>query len=245
MRTVFAFFALAIPAFAAAILPAPITSTHCAVDKITLDDPVHCVLGNSIALASLAIFPFVSMSVQAVGLPVDVNGSHGAGASATVQYFFQVLGNPGDIVPILIATQLSTTGSHPSLGIGSASLLVHTTAAGDVLAAACSDGSCGGGSTFSGTLSTRARTGDINTLTLNAGASAGGNLSSQSATAFADPFIFIDPSFPTASLYSIAVSPGVGNAAAVPEPATAALAILGALALIARRRRAPTAPSGT
>ena len=48
----------------------------------------------------------------------------------------------------------------------------------------------------------------------------GNSLHSESASASADPFIFVDPAFSNASLYSIVVSPGVGNAGAlaVPEP---------------------------
>ena len=49
----------------------------------------------------------------------------------------------------------------------------------------------------------------------------GHSLHSESAIASADPFIFVDPAFPTANLYSIVVSPGVGNAIAgstVPQP---------------------------
>jgi len=53
----------------------------------------------------------------------------------------------------------------------------------------------------------------------------------ESASAKADPFIFLDPSFPGADLYSIVVSPGVGNAASVPEPGTAMLMALAALAM--------------
>ena len=63
----------------------------------------------------------------------------------------------------------------------------------------------------------------------------------QSATAFADPYIFIDPSFPNANLYSIVVSDGVNNSpfasAPAPEPASAALFALGVLFCAAARRR--------
>jgi hypothetical protein len=63
-------------------------------------------------------------------------------------------------------------------------------------------------------------------------ASVGDSLRSESASASADPFIFIDPAFPNAALYSIVVSPGVGNStAAVPEPASVHLVISGVLAL--------------
>jgi hypothetical protein len=61
------------------------------------------------------------------------------------------------------------------------------------------------------------------------------------ASAFVDPSFVIDPSFPDAGQYSLALSAGVGNALAVPEPAmTPFLALLlgGGLArrVFARRR---------
>jgi hypothetical protein len=94
------------------------------------------------------------------------------------------------------------------------------------------------------TLSHQARSGstfDSVTLRVEAQAPITG-ISNETARAFADPFIFIDPAFPDASLYSIVVSPGVGNArvdpGVVPEPATLWLlgSVLGALSLIRRRR---------
>jgi len=62
-------------------------------------------------------------------------------------------------------------------------------------------------------------------------AGTGDSLRPEPASASADPFIFVDPAFPQASLYSIEVSPGVGNAdaAGVPEPADAGLVALGIL----------------
>ena len=71
-------------------------------------------------------------------------------------------------------------------------------------------------------------------------ASTGDSLLATSASASADPFIFIDPSFPGAALYSIAVSPGVGNAeiTVAPEPGTISLFLgMAALLGVARRRR--------
>jgi len=107
----------------------------------------------------------------------------------------------------------------------------------------CSDATCGTtASSFFVTLSTRARSGDAaNTLSLQVSASTGDSLSAESASASADPFISIDPSFPTAALYSVLVSPGVGNA--VPEPTSAMLVSLGMLANAVFRRRNRAFPS--
>jgi hypothetical protein len=50
------------------------------------------------------------------------------------------------------------------------------------------------------------------------------------ATAFLDPYFYIDPTFANASDYSIIVSPGVGNFAA-PEPSTWTMVLLGIASL--------------
>ena len=196
-----------------------------------LDDNGSCALRSfDKASASLELFPFVSLVAQASSPAAP--GIHGAAASAVVRYSFQVIGgNPGDIVPILIATSLSSAGTDLNLGIGFAALNVHTSAGGDSAEGVCTD-TCAS-STFSGTLKTKAASGATgNELILQVQASVVGNRQvPESASAKADPFIFIDPSFAGASLYGIVVSPGIGNAASVPEPATAALKTLAALAV--------------
>jgi len=234
---------LAVLRAAAAPILAPATSlAHCVVDSTTFDDPSSCSLDHpGSAAATLTLFPFVTLTAEAASPPNDAK-VHGAAASAIVTYAFAVIGgNPGDIVPIRIATNLSSQGTDSTHGIGFAELAVHSGAAGDSFVAVCSNGTCGStASSFSGTLNTRVRSGDSgNTLTLQIQASTGDSLIAQSASASADPFIFIDPSFPAAALYSIVVSDGVGNADfATPEPGTLSL-YLAATALfgIARRRK--------
>jgi hypothetical protein len=225
------------------ILPPPITVAHCVVDQNSLDGPTGCALNDpGSASASLTLSPFVDLTAEATSPPND-GVIHGAAAAASLTYSFEIIGgNSGDLVPLLIATSLSTFGSDTTHGVGFAELFVHTSAGGDSFVAVCSDGTCGTtASSFSGTLSTRARSGDVsNTLTLQVQASTGDSLSAQSASASADPFIFIDPSFASASLYSIVVSAGVGNAlpspTTVPEPAPAALFGLGILFCAAARK---------
>lgn len=214
---------VAAPAWAAPILPPPQPLAHCDVGGGNfVDDPASCTLGTSdTAFASLTLAPFVSLVAQAEA-PAAL-GIHGAGATAFLTYSFAVIGgNPGDLVPISIATSLTTTGTDPNLGIGFAVVTVTTNAGGTTtLEAVCTNATCGTtANSFSGTLNTLARSGEVDELFLQVEASVVGSSVPESASAAADPFIFVDPAFPTANLYSIVVSPGVGNATAstVPEP---------------------------
>lgn len=52
-----------------------------------------------------------------------------------------------------------------------------------------------------------------------------------SGAAWIDPVISIDPAFADAAKYVVLLSDGIGNAAAVPEPASAAMLLLGGLVL--------------
>ncbi len=194
---------VALRAPASTLLTPATTVADCAVDSSRLLSPSSCALNLAgSASASLTVSPFVNLTAQAASPPND-GVIHGAAASAVLTYSFEVIGgNPGDIVPVLIATSLSTLGSDSSHGIGFAELSVHTGAAGDSFVAVCSNGTCGTtASSFSGTLRIQARSADAsNELTLQVQASTGDSLLATSASASADPFIFIDPNFPAAAL---------------------------------------------
>jgi hypothetical protein len=61
---------------------------------------------------------------------------------------------------------------------------------------------------------------------------------SGTASAFADPHIFVDPSFAGAGNYSVLLSDNVGNGLRpVPEPGTLMLLVVGLLSLAAVRQR--------
>ena len=235
--------AMAAPARADS-LPTAITETSCGADPNgvfqRVVDPTSCVLAT--ALGSLTLTPFVNLSVQISTVGVFLNGVHGGGATAVVRYFFEVIGgNSGDVVPLLIATNLSTDATAASGGHSFASLSAFTNSFGNSFVAVCTNESCGSTvSSFSGLLSTRAKSGEVGELDLQVSAGSGG-LDSGFASASADPFIYVDPSFSAASQYSILVSPGVGNgiaAASVPEPGSAGLLALSvALLRIAVRKR--------
>src|SRR5690349_2983468 len=93
-------------------LPLASTLAHCVANHSFVDDPVSCSFGAlDSASASLTTAPFVSMTAQAFSPPTLE--PRGAGANADVTYSFQVLGgNLGDIVPLLIATSLTTLSTE-------------------------------------------------------------------------------------------------------------------------------------
>ena len=154
-------------------------------------------------------------------------------------------GNVGDVVPVLVQMTLFTTATEPqspksyaSANFASfTSVLGHTVSGPQVCTYVAICGSFV--TSFSGTTSVSAAsgsTGDFVNFTVQAHAAGGfSGTVDESALAFADPYIFVDPSFPNANLYSIVVSPGVANqATAAPEPGMfylggAALIVLGRL----------------
>ena len=235
----------AIPA-RAGILSSARTLVGC-VDPIEfVQDPMSCKLdlNGNLASASVTLLPLPSVLVTAVS-PVGSGNSARANAGAT--YFFQVVGgNDGDIVPIVIGATLEAHSRAPDnpRGYAQASLVTFTGVEGlatgsrvCTYAAICQSLN----SSFSGTVhrnATSGAAGEFVNLTAEAYAAGSGAQFDEFASAIADPFIYIDPAFPDARLYSIVVSPGVGNVppAAAPEPATlwfAGMAI-GALGLLRR-----------
>jgi hypothetical protein len=164
-----------------------------------------------------------------------VPGEGGFNAFVATSYSFEVVGGaPGDQVPLLIDTSLDATASASSYA--SAFLLV-STSINTWEIAVCTDGSCPNGSEFSGSLAIETTSGTIGTVELSANGEAGVSAHDESATATADPFIYIDPSFAGAANYSILVSPGVGNGLSdTPEPGTLLLACTGVFVLFVARR---------
>ena len=222
------------------VLP-PVSTVVTCSNGVLIEDPSSCVNGG--ASASLTLLPFVSESVQASAAPGPLNG---AGALANITYSFEVFGGtPGELVPLIIATNLSAAATSVSHADGFASITVETSQG---LSQVCVDTGvkCGGVTQFSGTLTAGTLSGEVDTLVIEAEANAGDSPSFESASASADPFIFVDPSFDGANQLSIVVSPGVGNALptpAVPEPGS--IALLGGLVLVLagyRRRQSRVVP---
>jgi len=227
------------------VLPAPSTLAEC-VDSVLVDDPGSCTLSghDASAFGSLTLAPFVSLVAEDTSGAINALGNPGAGVFVSLTYSFQITGgNPGDQVPILIATDLDTSASSASHAYGFASLYV-STGFGNKQIVACTNDTCGTTDTsFSGTLATSVFSGQIDTIQLEIEASSGDSPNAEWANASADPYIYIDPSFAGAGKYSVEVSPGVGNApatlAAVPEPSSVCLlaGVASAVALLRRGRR--------
>ncbi len=190
--------------------------------------------------ASVAAYPAVVLQASA---------DQSSGASADLWYYFTVIGPDcgSCIIPIDLATTL-TARSTPDQARGlsayaRASLRVEGLTEGYQFV-----NTADGLESFSGTWS-----GNIHTTTV-AGYQNGVNVHAEaagfSAEAYADPKIFIDPSFMATdpdylAHYSIQLSQGVGNAlpnvSGVPEPATWGLMLIGfaGMGAVLRRRSKP------
>jgi hypothetical protein len=231
----------------------PYTSlVGCTAASLSTQDPAICsiVSGGASASASATV-PFSSVTASAFSTAGSGKQGH---ASAGMTYYFQVTGGvPGDLVPVLFQITLTTTSTEAqSPKSYAAANFVRFTSIDGLVAGpqVCTYVAICGSlvTSFSGTPgvhSASGSTGDFVNLTVQAHAAAGFGTVDESAEAFADPYIFIDPSFPNASLYSIIVSPGVANSpdapTSAPEPASGALCaalLLGITLAVPARSRA-------
>ena len=236
----FVFAAFAAPAWSGVLSPST-TVTICSQSGTSVTDPVVCSVGG--ASASAVLSPFVGVRAAATGFGVS-NGS-----LAQVKYSFEVVGgNPGDEVPVDILFDLRASATVDGLdatfgGIASAQADLNVLHQGQSIFFQCASSvtfsSPCGGTSFAGTTAMTAVSGDTsNQVQLRALAGTGPNPfpNSLDASAFADPLIFVDPTFPGAGQYSVVLTDGVGNgiASTVPEPAEGWLAAAGLLALLGR-----------
>jgi len=238
---------LAIPA-TAATLPVASTFVQCFADGNNSFHSTECAQGGipgvpPSAFASATLSPFPSVSIEVIAPPTAVLG---AGADANATYWFQVIGgNAGDPVPIKIDFGLSVFSTPESSAL--ARLIIRTSVVPfHVEELVCNPQSCDE-TALSDVLSIPARSGStLDSVTLYVMAQAPATrLSNESARAFADPYIYVDPTFPNATLYNVVVSPGVANVpvAQVPEPTPIMLWLAGAVPIAFRllRRRQSSA----
>ena len=232
--------AAAVPA--TADLPNPSTFVQCFAAGNNSFHSTECNEGgfpgvppSAMALSTLSPYPSASAEVTVPSISVL-----GAGADANTTYWFEVQGgNAGDTVPLVFDFSLSVSATPESSAL--ARLIIWTSAleTPHVEELICNPQVCGE-STLSDSVNVEAKSGaNLNSVTLYALAQAVvTGVSNESARAYADPYIYVDPAFPDAGLYSIVVSPGIGNVP-VPEPANPwlAAAAFGALGLARRIRR--------
>jgi len=235
---------LATPAWAD-LLPPGATFAQCSADGNSTFDSTFCDVGGVAGVPShfRAGAELLGPSVFATATSPS-NAVFGAGGFASASYSFEVTGgNPGDIVPILLAFNLSASAGVGKAGSGTygKAVLTYRTTADRIqphIVQVCTD-VCADSALFA-TVKTIAASGSLDDfVAIRAQAHTDATGLDEFASALADPYIYIDPDFANASLYSIVVSAGVGNgpAAAVPEPATLTLlgTAIGTLCLIRHR----------
>jgi hypothetical protein len=155
-----------------------------------------------------------------------------SGAYGVLNYSFEVVGGaPGTVVPVDVATNLRAIPISIGYVFSELDLFADGTTEETICSSFC--GANTGVESFSGVLQVDAVSGQIYIngvhLEAEAGGSLGGTGDFDGGTATVDPYLYVDPSFPNASEYSILVSPGIGNAppGGIPEPASWALMLLG------------------
>ena len=237
----------AAPAAHALDLPLATSGVSCTTSIGVISDALFC--STATDQAQVTLQPFAGTHADAIYPGSSAIAA--AASNAVLTYNWAVTGGqPGDLVHVDIGVNLSVDVFGPQ-GQAFAAVTVTTAPSGTVEACVSADGICGAGSTrgFNGSLQMVARSGDINTLQLQAKAGGSFGPDVNGGSAFADPHIFLDPAFPGGDAYQLVLSPGISNEMApVPEPATwlmlgfglAGLAGLAGLGAARRARQACT-----
>jgi len=220
-------------------LPAAKGFAECATSAGNIDDASFCQTATDLAQVTQA--PFAGAHAEATypgGFAVAQ-----AGAIAILTYYWTFEGGtPGNMLPVDISVNLGITSFGSNNAFGFASVTVGTIQGNSQVCVYTFDGCAQGSHGFSGTMRVMARSGDVNTIVIEAEASGVFSPDANGGTAFADPHIFLDPAFASAANYQLRISDGVSNdLAPIPEPASAALLAAGmaglAGVLVRRRRR--------
>jgi PEP-CTERM motif-containing protein len=249
----FALIGLAPPTPAAAAPPAATSIQGCdygvsgfpnqsqSDDKASGTSGSCSIMGGS---GSLISDPTVMLQASANASSLPPINRSGTTVQVSIDYFFTVTGGVlGTPVPIVIDSNMITSATpsndanngnvaeaHISLfGLNSSLQRVSDDGAAD--ACAFSPVGCANPSSFSGGLSLTVASGATEEIDLRVIAAVSANQRGQ-AFASIDPAIFVDPTFVDASLYSVELSPGVGNGLpgttpAVPEPAAWSMLLIG------------------
>jgi hypothetical protein len=167
-------------------------------------------------------------------------------SEAEGQFFFEVNGAPGAIVPIDFSALGTTFVSGPG-GNADADIKVEFGSLAKLVACSNSDPSActGFSSGFSGAVNFNVTTGHAYSVELFTTCEAASSLAaSTTCSASIDPMVTIDPGFIDKDLFTLSFSPDVagggGGGGAVPEPATWAILLVGFFGVGATfRRRAP------
>ena len=224
------FLGFAAPGWATTPVPVATGYVQCLnADGSNFSDPSSCAATYDSATRTLS--PFAGLTAQAT-YPGDFDAVS-AGAIGFLTYYFTVDG-PGPSVEVDIDTRL--TQSTVNGGYGFSEILV--TAGTDIFTAPnsayeviCSSGCSDDATALDTTLQITTNPGYVSSVDLEIEAGTGFSANPIAGYASADPFIFIDPSVPDASAYTITLSPGVANGlpgmGGVPEPATWAMMLAG------------------
>jgi len=209
-------------------------------------------LGPGSGLVSAMPNAAVSLnSICAAAYPVTCS----LGASLSITYYFEVTGgNIGDPVSVFMDSILRSAGTganFESFSVADAlvSLSVNGNTVSHLLQYSCGPGNCGFQQNWEGTLSMQMAVGDIGTVWIETDIDTEAGYTGcptpncvqgvATASALADPYLYIDPTTPNAGLYSIVVSPGIGNVplGSTPEPSSVMLFGSGVAGLAGLLRR--------